>query len=64
MTITQTIYKQLIYNKGLFSFDKEVLEFDASLFMASFDIKSLLTYTPLTEILKLCVKPLQKSNKC
>ena len=34
--------------KDSFSFDKEVLEFDASLFMASFDIKSLFTNIPLT----------------
>ena len=34
--------------KDSFSFAKEVLEFDASLFMASFDIKSLLTNILLT----------------
>ena len=44
--------------KDSFSFAKEVLEFDASLFMASFDIKSLFTNIPLTETLNLCVQNL------
>ena len=44
--------------KDTFSFAKEVLEFDASLFMASFDIKSLFTNIPLTETLNLCVQNL------
>ena len=39
--------------KDSFSFAKEVLEFEASLFMASFDIKSLFTNIPLTERLNL-----------
>ena len=39
--------------KDSFSFAKEALEFDASLFMASFDIKSLFTNIPLTETLNL-----------
>ena len=42
--------------KDSFSFAKEVFEFDASLFMTSFDIKSLLTNIPLTETLNLCVQ--------
>ena len=37
--------------KVSFSFAKEVLDFDASCFMASFDIKSLFTNIPLTEYL-------------
>ena len=49
--------------KDSFLFAKEVLEFDASLFMASFDIKSLFTSMPLTEALNLCVKK-KKSNTC
>ena len=51
--------------KDSFSFAKEVVEFYASLFMASFDIKSLFTNIPLTETLNLCVQNLfQKSNTC
>ena len=42
--------------KDSFSFAKEVLELDASLFMASFDMKSLFTNTPLTETLNFCVQ--------
>ena len=42
--------------KDSFSFAKEVLELDASLFMASFDIKSIFTNIPLTETLNLCVQ--------
>ena len=45
--------------KDSYSFAKEVLHFDASCFMASFDIKSLFTNIPLTETLNLCV---QKSS--
>ena len=48
--------------KGSFSFVKEVLEFDASLFMASFDKKSLFTNIPLTEMLNLCVQNLYKNQ--
>ena len=44
--------------KDCFSFAKEVLEFDISLFMASFDIKSLFTNISLTEMLNLCVQNL------
>ena len=44
--------------KDPFSFAKEVLEFNSSLFMANFDIKSLFTNIPLTETLSLCVENL------
>ena len=44
--------------KDSFSFAKKVLEFNASLFMASLDIKSLFTNIPLTETLNLCVQNL------
>ena len=40
--------------KDSFSFAKEVLEFDASCFMAIFDIKSLFTNMPLTETSNIC----------
>ena len=42
--------------KESFLFAKEVLEFDASLFMASFGIKSLFTNIPLTETWNLSVQ--------
>ena len=48
--------------KTSFSFAKEVLEFHASLFMASFDIKSLFTNIPLTEKLNLCVQNLYRNQ--
>ena len=48
--------------KDSFSFAKEVLEFDASLFMTSFDIKSLFTNIPLTERLNLCVQKLYRNQ--
>ena len=48
--------------KTSFSFAKEVLEFHASLFMASFDIKSLFTNIPLTETLNLCVQNLYRNQ--
>ena len=48
--------------KDSFSFAKEVLEFHASLFMASFDIKSLFTNIPLTETLNLCVQNLYRNQ--
>ena len=48
--------------KDSFSFAKEVLDFDASCFMASFDIKSLFTDIPLTETLSLCVQNLYKNQ--
>ena len=44
--------------KDSFCFAKEVLDFDVSCFMASFDIKSLFTKISLTERLNLCVKNL------
>ena len=58
---TETPNKQLLYNRGLFFF-KEVLDFDASCFMASFDIKSHFTNTPLTETLNLCVQNLYRNQ--
>ena len=42
--------------KDSFSFAKDVLDFDASCFMASFDIKSLFTNIPLTDTSNLCVQ--------
>ena len=48
--------------KDSFSFAKEVLEFHASLFMASFDIKSLFTNIHLTETLNLCVQNLCRNQ--
>ena len=48
--------------KDCFSFAQEVLEFDTSLFMASFDIKSLFTNIPLTETLNLCVQNLYRNQ--
>ena len=44
--------------KDSFSFTKEVLDFDGSCFVASFDIKSLFTNIPLTETLNLSVQNL------
>ena len=48
--------------KDSFLSAKEVLEFEASLFMASFDIKSLFTDIPLTETLNLCVENLYRNQ--
>ena len=48
--------------KVSFSFAKEVLDFDASCFMASFDIKSLFTNIPLTEMFNLCVQNLYRNQ--
>ena len=48
--------------KDSFSFVKDVLDFDASCFMASFDIKSLFTNIPLTETLNLCVQNLYRNQ--
>ena len=45
-----------------FSFAKEVLEFDALLFMASFDIKSLFTNVPLTKTLNLWIQNLYRNQ--
>ena len=44
--------------KDTFSFSKEVLDFDASCFMASFDIKLVFTNTPSAETLNVCVQNL------
>ena len=43
-------------------FAKEVLEFDASCFITSFDIKSLFTNIPLTETLNLGVQNLYRNQ--
>ena len=48
--------------KDSFSFDKEVLDFYASCFMASFDIKLLFTNIPPTETLILFVQNLYKNQ--
>ena len=48
--------------KDTFSFAKEVLQFNASLFMASFDITSLFINIPLTETLSLCVQNLYRNQ--
>ena len=48
--------------KDSFSFSKEILDFDASCFMASFDMKSLFTNIPLTETLNLCVQNLYRNQ--
>ena len=45
-----------------FPFAKEVLQFDSSLFMTSFDIKSLFTSIPLTEMLNLCEQNLYRNQ--
>ena len=59
---TETPNKQWLCNKELFSFAKEALDFDASCFMASFDIKSLFTNISLTETLNLCVQNLYRNQ--
>ena len=60
------LLKPLINNeytiKDSFSFAKEVLDFNALLFMASFDIQSLFTKIPLTEMLNLCVQKLHRNQ--
>ena len=48
--------------KDSFSFINEVLEFSVSLFMASFNIKSLLAKLPLTQTLNLCVQNLYRNQ--
>ena len=48
--------------KDSYCFAKEVLDFDASCFMASFNIKSLFTNILLTETLNLCVQNLYKNQ--
>ena len=49
--------------KDSFSVANEVLDFYASCFMESFDIKSLFTNIPLTEKLNLCVQNLYRSQR-
>ena len=60
------LFKPLTNNeytvKDSFSFAKEILEFDASLFMASFDVKSLFTSIPVTETLNFCVQSLYRNQ--
>ena len=48
--------------KDLFSFAKEVEEFDPNLIVASFDIKSLFTNVSLTEAIGLCVENLYRNQ--
>ena len=48
--------------KDSFSFTEEVLDFDTSCFMASFDIKSLFTNIPLTETLKFGIQNLYRNQ--
>ena len=48
--------------KVSFSFAKKVFDFDASCFMASFDIKLLSTNIPLTGTLNLCVQNLYRNQ--
>ena len=48
--------------KDSFSFVEEVLDFDTSCFMASFDIKSLFTSMPLRETLNLCLQNLCRNQ--
>ena len=51
--------------KDSFSFAKKVLEFDASFFIASFDIKSIFTNIPLTKtLLNLCVQNHCRNQTC
>ena len=49
--------------KDSFSVANEVLDFYASCFMESFDIKSLFSNIPLTEKLNLCVQNLYRSQR-
>ena len=60
------LLKQLTNNeyiiKDSFSFINEVLEFNVSLFLASFNIKSLLAKLPLTQTLNLCVQNLYRNQ--
>ena len=46
----------------MFSFAKEVEEFDPNLTVTSFDLKSLFTNIPLTETIGLCVENLHKNQ--
>ena len=46
----------------MFSFAKEVEEFDPNLIMPSFDVKSLFTNIPLTETIGLCVENLYRNQ--
>ena len=50
--------------KEYFSFAKEVLEFDALFFMASFNRKLLFANISNGNVKPLCKKPLHKSNTC
>ena len=60
------LLKPLISNeyiiKDSFSFAKEVLEFDTSLFMARFDINSLFANIPPTKTLNFCVQNLYRNQ--
>ena len=48
--------------KDFFSFAKEVLDFDASSFTISFDMKLLFTNIPLTKTLNLCLQNFYKNQ--
>ena len=48
--------------KDSFSFAKELTTYDSSLFMASLDVESLFTNTPLNETINNCVSDLQNKN--
>ena len=57
-----TNYSNHLQIKYSFSFVEEVLKFDASLFMASFDIKSLFTDIPITKTLNLYLRNLYRNQ--
>ena len=48
--------------KDSFSFAKEIITYDSSLYMASLDAESLFTNTPLNEIINYCVSDLHNKN--
>ena len=48
--------------KDSFSFVKEISKYDSSLFMASLDVESLFTNTPLKETINNCVNDLHNKN--
>ena len=62
MTNPSNLLKNEYIIKNSFSIAEEALELDASLFMASFNIKSLFTNIPLTETLNLCAQNLYRNQ--
>ena len=48
--------------KNSFSFAKDITTYDSSLYMASLDVESLFTNTPLNETINNCVIDLQNKN--